>query len=139
MGEVELLLEAYHRKLKQSSLQVNRMTNRVRFGWSLPDLKLAAYRARMDLVNVQLGVAALSLGFAAAVAGFFGMNVPVPMAENPAAFGMIIASCSGVGALIVARFWVSISARTTTAEQQRMESAMASKRLLGNIMAVDSA
>ena len=44
---------------------------------------------------VQIGVGALALGFSAAIAGFFGMNVPVPMAENTAAFNMIIAGCSG--------------------------------------------
>jgi len=137
--EVELVLEASNRKLRQSLEQVDRMTKRVRFGWALSDVKLGAFRARMDLVNVQLGVGALALGVSAAIAGFFGMNVPVPMAETSGAFSMIIASCAGIAGLIIARFWSAITTRTNAHEQRRMEAGVASKNLLANIVAVRGA
>ena len=70
-------------------------------------------------------------------AGFFGMNVPVPFAENTAAFNVIIVSCATAAGLIASRLWRVIGGRDMP--HQRMEAAMASKRILSNIVAVEGA
>merc|ERR1712217_412090 len=70
-----------------------------------------------------------------------GMNVPVPLTENPDAFYGIIGGCVAVGGLVVARFWHTMSPRAAKAAsgQHSVQAALASKWLLSNIVAVDHA
>jgi len=137
--EVELILEVYHRKLRQSLMEVKRLRNSTKFGWSLSDLKLSDYRAKLDLISIQVSVGALSVGISAAIAGFFGMNVPVPFAQESQAFGAIILCSACAAALISARYFHVIGGGAVKVGQQKMEMAIASELLLANIKSLESA
>lgn len=137
--EVELILEAYHRKLRKSLLQLDGCGKKVRFGMSLSDVKLGAYRSRLNKLQVHVSVAGVSLGICAAVAGFFGMNVPVPFPENESAFLFIVAGCLAIGGSLYAGVLrATMGAGAAKVERERMELAIASQKVLGNILTVQS-
>mmetsp|Transcript_7260 Transcript_7260/g.15701 ORF Transcript_7260/g.15701 Transcript_7260/m.15701 type:complete len:476 (-) Transcript_7260:4-1431(-) len=135
--ELEVILETHRRTYRDVLDQAERLTKNVKFGWALGDLKLSAYRAQLDRINVHVGVGAVALSTAAVVTGGFGMNVPVPFAESPHAFEVIVGGC----AAFVVSFWAIItrgilSDRGARLELHRTEKALASRKIMGDIAKV---
>ncbi|CAE8656300.1 unnamed protein product, partial [Polarella glacialis] len=76
--DVELLLENYHRQLTLTLQDVVSMLRLVQSKQELLAISLSVYRNRLVRMNVQLGVAGVSIGICTMVAGFLGMNVQLP-------------------------------------------------------------
>eukprot|EP00747_Dinoflagellata_sp_TGD_P021549 gnl/TRDRNA2_/TRDRNA2_128564_c0_seq1.p1 gnl/TRDRNA2_/TRDRNA2_128564_c0~~gnl/TRDRNA2_/TRDRNA2_128564_c0_seq1.p1 ORF type:complete len:516 (-),score=59.99 gnl/TRDRNA2_/TRDRNA2_128564_c0_seq1:231-1778(-) len=132
--EVELVLEACHRRLHRSLLLIQEHAKKLRFALLLGDVKLAAYRSRLDRVNINVSLGGVCLAISASVAGFFGMNVPVPFAENVVAFPVIVAGCAGAAGMIYAHVWSKyLGSAAGKHERHRADIAIASRRVLKNI------
>jgi len=76
--EVELMLESYHRHVSLIIHEIILMQRHVQSKQEFMAISLDLYRNRMSRMNVQLGISAVSLGICTTVAGYLGMNVPIP-------------------------------------------------------------
>merc|ERR1712232_825498 len=100
----------------------------------LSDVKLAAYRSKLDELQVRVSLLGVCFGICAAVAGFFGMNVPVPFAEDQQAFLLIVAGCLTVGMAVYGRIWyTTVGASLSRSQSLRMEKVVASQRVLRDL------
>jgi len=90
-SEVEVLLENYHRQLILSLHDVMSMLRRVKSKQDFLSISLNVHRNRMVRVNVHIGIVSLSIGICTTIAGYFGMNVPMPgyFIGLPSAFAVI--------------------------------------------------
>mmetsp|Transcript_104977 Transcript_104977/g.240557 ORF Transcript_104977/g.240557 Transcript_104977/m.240557 type:complete len:649 (+) Transcript_104977:3-1949(+) len=139
---VELMLEAYHRKLIQSSLQLEALVKKVRFGRSLSDMKLATHRNRLLRTNVQLAIGGVSVAICGTVAGFFGMNIPIPMMHHEStaegAFAVVVGGCSLIGVTFFGSMWArAMGVGDRAAEKRRLGTALACQTVLQELAAVE--
>jgi len=81
--DVELILEATHRHVRQALLHMDALAKQLRFGRELSEVKLAVHRGQLIRVNVQVGILGAALAFCAFIASLFGMNVPVLWQKVP--------------------------------------------------------
>eukprot|EP00927_Polykrikos_kofoidii_P027668 TRINITY_DN2425_c0_g2_i1.p1 TRINITY_DN2425_c0_g2~~TRINITY_DN2425_c0_g2_i1.p1 ORF type:complete len:594 (-),score=75.52 TRINITY_DN2425_c0_g2_i1:108-1889(-) len=126
---VELILEANHRKLRRAMLKVQDLIRKIRFGMHLSDLKLAAYRARLNQININVSVMSVSVGMGMVAPSFFGMNVPVPFTESPGAF-VAIAACCVIASSTYFAYALRIVRGAAMGRSERTERAVASQRIL---------
>mmetsp|Transcript_57371 Transcript_57371/g.129994 ORF Transcript_57371/g.129994 Transcript_57371/m.129994 type:complete len:521 (+) Transcript_57371:137-1699(+) len=76
--EVEMLVEAYHRRLVLVKHQVNFLQQRVKSTQEIAAIRMDVSRNRIIRTNLQLTIASVSLGVMTACAGFLGMNLELP-------------------------------------------------------------
>ena len=74
-----LLLERYHHELQATMQEAKYLSSRIESAQDIINLSLASRRNALLTVQVHATVAAVGIGISTAIAGFFGMNVPIPV------------------------------------------------------------
>ena len=75
---VELLIENYVVKLSHTLNSILYQQERVKSRQDMAEFSMQINRNRILKLNLQIGIAAVSLGICASVFGLFGMNVDLP-------------------------------------------------------------
>jgi hypothetical protein len=115
---VELLLGGYARQISNTLYEIQYLLKRLQSKQEFVALALAGYRNRMVRMNVNIGIVGVSVGFATAIAGFFGMNIVSGLEASPNAFGYVVAASGATSALVSA---VAMNYLSGKAMQQRAQ------------------
>jgi hypothetical protein len=115
---VELLLGGYARQISNTLYEIQYLLKRLQSKQEFVALALAGYRNRMVRMNVNIGIVGVSVGFATAIAGFFGMNLASGLEASPNAFGYVVAAAGATSALVSA---LSMNYLSGKAMQQRAQ------------------
>jgi len=77
--DVELMIEAHHRRLSLIRTQVSQLMRSVKTTQEVTSIRIDVSRNRIIRTNLHLTIASVSIGVMTAMAGFLGMNLELPM------------------------------------------------------------
>lgn len=100
--EVELLLESYHHHLTLTQCDAVSLQRMVQSKQELSSIAIDIQRNRVISMNLSLSIGSVSLAVCTTLAGYLGMNLPIPPALEtmPGAFLMAVAGSTAVGASV---------------------------------------
>eukprot|EP00299_Pterocystis_sp_00344_P009374 c3925_g1_i1.p1 GENE.c3925_g1_i1~~c3925_g1_i1.p1 ORF type:complete len:461 (+),score=100.21 c3925_g1_i1:3-1385(+) len=112
--EIEILLETYRQRLRETLAECSDVRNTVTDFNGLLEIKLDLYRNQLIRITLGVSIATMGIGVAALGAGILGMNIPFPpILHQPDIFGPVTASImlSGACAWLVWGFVYQYSKR----------------------------
>ena len=77
--DVELMIEAHHRRLSLIRTQVSQLMRSVKTTQEVTSIRIDVSRNRIIRTNLHLTIASVSIGVMTAMAGFLGMNLELPI------------------------------------------------------------
>ena len=98
--QVELLLENYPRRLQSTSRALAALRHRLVSTQELTSISLDMYRNRIIRMELNITMAGCAIAMTTAVAGLFGMNVPIPLGldRDAGAFALVSGASLLLGA-----------------------------------------
>lgn len=132
-GVVELLLEAYHRRLASVVGDVAELRGKVAAATELGRVTIDLNRNNIIKFNLYLSMTAVGLAATTSIAGIFGMNLVSGVESAPLAFAAVTAGSGLVGAAVVAGFHATM--RSQKSIQQRARHASDDREALTALLA----